>query len=109
MRCASTSGSWTLLGNRQIEGLVDLPLITDPEILDTLDVYSEAVLGDSPLGRQRHDADQIVDAITQPRDFFGRSRSFVMMRASMRFTRRASAQTSASPHVWGFQRLAVEL
>ena len=34
---------WTLLGNRQIEELVDLPLITDPEVLDTLDVFSEAV------------------------------------------------------------------
>ena len=34
---------WTLLGSRQIEDLVDLPLITDPEVLDTLDVFSEAV------------------------------------------------------------------
>ena len=34
---------WTLLGSRQIEDLVELPLITDPEVLDTLDVYSEAV------------------------------------------------------------------
>ena len=34
---------WTLLGNRQIEDLVDLPLIVDPEVLDTLDVFSEAV------------------------------------------------------------------
>jgi PAS domain S-box-containing protein len=34
---------WTLLGSRQIEDLVALPLITDPEVLDTLDVYSEAV------------------------------------------------------------------
>ena len=34
---------WTLLGSRQIEELVDLPLITDPEVLDTLDVFSEAV------------------------------------------------------------------
>ena len=34
---------WTLLGSRQIEDLAELPLITDPEVLDTLDVYSEAV------------------------------------------------------------------
>jgi len=34
---------WTLLGNRQIEDLVDLPLITDPEVLATLDVFTEAV------------------------------------------------------------------
>ena len=34
---------WTLLGSRQIEDLVELPLITDPEVLDTLDVFSDAV------------------------------------------------------------------
>ncbi len=33
----------TLLGDRPIEDLVDLPLITDPDVLDTLDVFSEAV------------------------------------------------------------------
>ncbi len=33
--------TWTLLGSRQIEDLVNEPLITDPEILDTLDVFSE--------------------------------------------------------------------
>ena len=33
--------TWTLLGNRQIEELVNQPLITDAEILDTLDVFSE--------------------------------------------------------------------
>ena len=33
--------TWTLLGSRQIEELVNQPLITDPEILDTLDVFSE--------------------------------------------------------------------
>ncbi|MGK6310229.1 trifunctional serine/threonine-protein kinase/ATP-binding protein/sensor histidine kinase [Variovorax sp. DT-64] len=32
----------TLLGGRQIEELVHLPLMTDPEILDTVDVFSEA-------------------------------------------------------------------
>lgn len=32
----------TLLGSRQIEELVNLPLITDPEVLDTVDVFSEA-------------------------------------------------------------------
>jgi predicted ATPase/transcriptional regulator with GAF, ATPase, and Fis domain len=34
---------WTLLGSRQIEDLLELPLITDPEVLDTLDVFSDAV------------------------------------------------------------------
>jgi PAS domain S-box-containing protein len=33
--------TWTLLGSRQIEELVNQPLITDPEILDTLEVFSE--------------------------------------------------------------------
>jgi PAS domain S-box-containing protein len=32
---------WTLLGSRQIEALVDLPLITDPDVLDTMDVFTE--------------------------------------------------------------------
>ena len=35
------SRTWTLLGSRQIEELVNQPLITDPEILDTLEVFSE--------------------------------------------------------------------
>ncbi|HEY5756402.1 MAG TPA: ATP-binding protein, partial [Steroidobacter sp.] len=34
---------WALLGERQIEELIDLPLITDPEILDSLDVMTEIV------------------------------------------------------------------
>jgi len=34
---------WTLLGDRQIEDLVEMPLITDPEVLDTFEVFSEAV------------------------------------------------------------------
>lgn len=34
---------WTLLGERQIEELIDQPLITDPEVLDTLDVITEIV------------------------------------------------------------------
>jgi len=34
---------WTQLGKRQVEDIVELPLITDPEVLDTLDVFSEAV------------------------------------------------------------------
>ncbi|UWZ85206.1 AAA family ATPase [Occallatibacter riparius] len=33
----------SLVGNRQIEELVDLPLMTDPAILDVLDVLTEAV------------------------------------------------------------------
>jgi len=34
---------WALLGDRPIEDLIDLPLITDPEVLDTLDVFTEIV------------------------------------------------------------------
>jgi PAS domain S-box-containing protein len=34
---------WSLLGNRQIEELVDLPLITNQDVLDALDVLSEVV------------------------------------------------------------------
>jgi len=34
---------WSLLGNRQIEELVDLPLITNRDVLDALDVLSEIV------------------------------------------------------------------
>jgi predicted ATPase/signal transduction histidine kinase len=34
---------WTLVGNRQIEQLLDLPLMTDPDVLDTLDVFTEIV------------------------------------------------------------------
>jgi len=32
---------WSAVGNRQIEELVDLPVITDPDVLDVLDVYTE--------------------------------------------------------------------
>ena len=32
---------WVLLGRRAIEELIDLPLITDPDVLDTLDVFTE--------------------------------------------------------------------
>jgi PAS domain S-box-containing protein len=34
---------WEMLGDRQIEALVDLPLVTDPEVLDTVDVFTEIV------------------------------------------------------------------
>ena len=34
---------WSLVGSRQIEELVDLPLITDPDLLDVLDVLTEVV------------------------------------------------------------------
>ena len=34
---------WSLVGNRQIEDLVDLPLLHDPDVLDMLDVFSEIV------------------------------------------------------------------
>jgi PAS domain S-box-containing protein len=34
---------WSLVGNRQIEDLVDLPLIADPDVLDMLDVFTEIV------------------------------------------------------------------
>ena len=32
---------WILLGSRKIEELVDMPLITDPDVLDTMDVFTE--------------------------------------------------------------------
>ena len=32
---------WSLLGDRQIEDLIDLPLIADPDLLDTLDLFTE--------------------------------------------------------------------
>jgi PAS domain S-box-containing protein len=34
---------WSLLGTRQVEELVDLPLISNPDVLDALDVLSEVV------------------------------------------------------------------
>ncbi len=34
---------WSLVGTRQIEELVDLPLTTDPDLLDVLDVFTEVV------------------------------------------------------------------
>ena len=34
---------WSQLGNRQIEELIDLPLITNPELLDALEVLGEVV------------------------------------------------------------------
>jgi PAS domain S-box-containing protein len=34
---------WSLVRNRQIEELVDLPLLTNPGVLDTLDVLTEVV------------------------------------------------------------------
>jgi PAS domain S-box-containing protein len=34
---------WELLGERRIEDLFEMPLITDPEVLDTLDVFTEIV------------------------------------------------------------------
>ena len=34
---------WSQLGSRQIEELVDLPLMTNPEVLDALDVLTEVV------------------------------------------------------------------
>ena len=34
---------WSLVGTRQIEELIDLPLLTDPNLLDVLDVLTEVV------------------------------------------------------------------
>ena len=34
---------WSLLGDRKIEDLLDLPLVTDPDILDVLEVLTEIV------------------------------------------------------------------
>ena len=58
---------WTLLGSRQIEDLIDLPLITDPDVLDTLDVFTEIMtpsqLFDENLSFTRH----LPPGDTQPR------------------------------------------
>ncbi|MFL6602922.1 MAG: AAA family ATPase [Steroidobacteraceae bacterium] len=35
---------WCQLGSRKIEELVDLPVMTDPEVLDTLDLLSEIIV-----------------------------------------------------------------
>jgi predicted ATPase/signal transduction histidine kinase len=35
---------WLLLGSRRIEELADLPLMTDPEVLDVLGVFTEIVI-----------------------------------------------------------------
>ena len=34
---------WALVGNREIEEFIDLPVMTNPEVLDVLDVLSEVV------------------------------------------------------------------
>jgi PAS domain S-box-containing protein len=34
---------WSLVGERQIEDLVELPLLTDPDVVDMLDVFTEIV------------------------------------------------------------------
>ena len=34
---------WSLVGDRQIEGLLDLPVLDDPDVLDMLDVFTEIV------------------------------------------------------------------
>jgi predicted ATPase len=34
---------WSLLGSRKIEDLVELPLISNPDVLDVLDVFTEVV------------------------------------------------------------------
>ena len=34
---------WTLVGDRQIEQLLDMPLMTNPDVLDALDVFTEIV------------------------------------------------------------------
>jgi PAS domain S-box-containing protein len=34
---------WSLVGDRQIEELVDLPVLDDPDVLDMLDVFTEIV------------------------------------------------------------------
>jgi PAS domain S-box-containing protein len=34
---------WSQLGSRQIEGLIDLPLMTNPDVLDALDILAELV------------------------------------------------------------------
>ena len=34
---------WSLVGDRQIEDLVDMPMLDDPDVLDMLDVFTEIV------------------------------------------------------------------
>ena len=34
---------WSMVGNRRIEDLADLPLLTDPDVFDMLDVFTEIV------------------------------------------------------------------
>ena len=34
---------WSMIGNRQISDLADLPLLTDPDVFDMLDVFTEIV------------------------------------------------------------------
>ncbi len=34
---------WSLVGNRRIEDLADLPLLVDPDVIDMLDVFTEIV------------------------------------------------------------------
>ncbi|MFL6353149.1 MAG: ATP-binding protein [Bryobacteraceae bacterium] len=34
---------WSLVGDRQIEDLIDLPLLADPDVLDMLDVFTEII------------------------------------------------------------------
>ena len=34
---------WSLVANRQIEDLIDLPLLDDPDVLDMLDVFTEII------------------------------------------------------------------
>jgi PAS domain S-box-containing protein len=35
---------WSLVGSRPVEAILDLPLMTDPELLDVLDVFTEIVV-----------------------------------------------------------------
>ena len=43
MSCTNTIGFGHCLGDRQIEDLIELPLLDDPDVLDMLDVFTEIV------------------------------------------------------------------
>jgi predicted ATPase/signal transduction histidine kinase len=45
---------WSLVGSRQIAELVDLPLISEPDVLDVLDVFTEIVMSAMITNKNLH-------------------------------------------------------
>ena len=58
---------WALLGGRQIEELMDLPLVADPDVLDTLDVFTEIVTPSILFDEHLFDIGRLPFGDTQPR------------------------------------------